>query len=417
MILDAFHAPKIPLKNFFCADHPEVYLIPQKDYFSVIDDFGDPIGFLQLPMYFSSFNFYVDLPGEDGIFSTLYHDPRFHRLGGISQLGYLCSSKPKNSSEETRIFYYLPQFPHTRWGHSLLTGILAELVLARNGFSKTERDPFVLTAACHDIAMPAGGDSVIRVDPKNLSEENNFRLVMEKDGLAARWAKQFGFDISKASNWVHNIGPHGKLLDAIDKIAYTAHDACYYALYTQGGRVYQHCCQHRFVMDVWQDIRFDGKDVWFTCANRLFDFLLLRAYMHCDIYLNPRSRALDYVIYNQVRKHYAPEMRDQLLSWDDKQLQLWLEQKGEDNGILSPDDLLWKKFESQEEANNFAGRVQKLSHIDHVKQFKTGLDWLVANGKKRTQLRFVLSKSKVVQLESLSKRHASWYVYYYAGAL
>jgi hypothetical protein len=412
-ILDAFHAPRIPLKNFFCPNHPEVYLIPKKDYFSVVDDFGDSIGFFQLPMFFSSFNFYVDLEKEDGVFSALYHEPKFHRLGGINQLGFLCSPKPESASEQTKIFYYLPQFPHTRWGHSLLTGILAELVLTRNDFSKTERDSFVLTAACHDIAMPAGGDSVIRVDPKNLSEENNFRLVMEKDGLVARLAKQFGFDILEAANWVHNLGPNGKLLDALDKIAYTTQDACYYALYTPGGRVYQYCCQHRFVMDVWQDILFDGKDVWFACSSRLFDFLLLRAYMHCDIYLNPRSRALDYVLYNQVRKHYAPEMRDQLLSWDDKQLQLWLEQKGEDSGILSPDDLSWKKFESEKEANDFAARVPKLSHTDHVKPFKTGLDWLVANGKKRTQLRFVLPKSKVVQLESLSKRHAGWYVYYY----
>jgi hypothetical protein len=411
--LKALLSSEVPLGKFFSAVHPEIYLIPQDARFSVVDDFGDPVGFFQFPMPFSSFSFYADFDLKDGVFSALYHEPLFHRMGGISQLGFLCSPRPANISEKTKIFYCIPHFPHTRWGHSFLTGILAELVLARNGFPKIMRDPFVLAAACHDIAMPAGGDSVMRIDPEHLSEENNFRWVLERDGLAAQWAKEFGFDILEAEKWIHNLEPFGKLLDVIDKIAYTAHDA-HYVSCISGGRVYRYCSQHQLVMDVWQDIRFDGEDVWFTSASNLFDFLLLRAYLHCDIYFNPRSRALDYVLFNQVRKYYKPEMRDQLLSWNDEQLLMWLEGKGGIGGpASSPDDLVWEKFEKEEEAALFARSVQRLSHIDHVKPFKTGLDWLVANGRQQTKLRFVIPKRKVVQLESLSKRHSGWYVYYF----
>jgi hypothetical protein len=404
---------EVPIRNFFSSIHPEVYLIPQADYFKVVDDFGDAVGFFQLPMPFSSFNFYADFDLDGGVFSALYHEPTFHRMGGISQLGYLCSPKPASILEKTKVYYSVPHFPHTRWGHSLLTGILAELVLARNGFSKAERDPFVLAAACHDIAMPAGGDSVMRVDPERLSEENNFRYVMERDGLAVRWAEQFGFDITEAEKWVHNLGPFGKLLDVIDKIAYTAHDA-HYVSNVLDSRVKRYCNQHQLMMDVWQDIRFDGENVWFASPPRLFDFLLLRAYLHCDIYLNPRSRALDYVLFNQVARHYRPEMREQLLLWNDEQLEIWLQGKGESGGLVSsPDDLVWEKFANQKEADSFIAHVKRLSHVDHVKPFKTGLDWIVGNGRQRTQLQFVIPKRKIDQLESLSKRHSGWYVYYF----
>lgn len=52
---------------------------------------------------------------------------------------------------------------HSR-DYSILTAALMEVILARNGFSKNERDAAVLTAACHDIAMPAGGNLTQEID-------------------------------------------------------------------------------------------------------------------------------------------------------------------------------------------------------------------------------------------------------------
>jgi len=116
---------------------------------------------------FSSADFYVDLE-EQGLFHEFGRSEAFSRLGGISQLGYLVPPRPEEWDKNVSIAYLLPQFSHTRWIHSLIAAILIEIVLARNGFSEKERGPVVLTAGCHDIAIPAGGDSVKRVDPKGI---------------------------------------------------------------------------------------------------------------------------------------------------------------------------------------------------------------------------------------------------------
>jgi len=117
---------------------------------------------------------------------------------------------------------------------------------------------------------------------------------------------------------------------------------------------------------------------------------------------------------NRVKKHYeAGEItRDQLLSWDDRKLEQWLIDKGEiDSVIVSPDDLSWQHFETEREARIFADKQERLSHVEHIKPFKTGLDWLVENGRCKVPLKFVLAKDKVSRLENLSKKYSGWYVY------
>lgn len=402
----------VPLSNFFKPAHPEVFLIPPKFYHQVVDEWGDYIGISQMFMPFSSFNFYVELE-EGGVFNAIYCNPKFCRLGGISQLGYLCPPRPDGTSESSKIYYQISSFKNTRWGHSFLTGILAELVLAKNGFSRQDRYAFVIAAACHDIATPAGGDSVIRLDPPKLSEELNFRLVMED--VAGKWSEQFGFDLDLAVQWVINKGPFGVLLDVLDKMAYTAYDA-YYATCVPGicSRIRKLCQKHPRIMNIWQDIRFDGEKVWFVSPNRLYYFLLLRAYLFSDVYYHPRCRALDNVLYNQVKKYYYPDLWKKLITWSDADLHAWLLEKGEPEKILrSPDILKWRKFSTEEEAHNYSRRVKNFSHFDQIKPFKTGLDWLVNDGSTFVKIQSVLSSKRIEFLEHLSRCHAGWYVYYF----
>lgn len=200
------------LSEFYSPRHPEVYLIPRDRYITVVDQWDDALGYFELPVRFSSYNFYQDFDFEGGIFNELYHTDAFWRLGDISQLGYLHSPKPINFPADVKIYYMTRQFPHTRWIHSLFTGMLAYVVLARNGFPLEQIKPFALAAACHDIAMPAGGDSVTRVDRQKLSEENNFSKIIKKNGLDKKWKKKFGFNLKEAEDWVRGHGAWGKLL-------------------------------------------------------------------------------------------------------------------------------------------------------------------------------------------------------------
>ena len=165
---------KLSLSTLFNPVHPEVFLIPRNRFFHVVDEWDDDIGFERTVFPFSSTDFYVDVDKEGSVFYEIVHNPAFQRLAGISQLGYLVPPRPKEWDKNVSIAYLTPQFPHNRWIHSLLVAIIMEAILARNGFSKEERIPVVLAAGFHDIATPAGGDSVKRVDPENLGEEENF---------------------------------------------------------------------------------------------------------------------------------------------------------------------------------------------------------------------------------------------------
>ena len=183
--------------------------------------------------------------------------------------------------------------------------MLAEVILARNDFSSKERAPIVLTIGCHDIATPAGGDSIKRIDPKELDEENNFYYILKRHGLIEKWKKHYGFDIKKACSWIKNKGIIGRLLDILDTISYVSLD-CYYLGDIHNGTVRQYCLENPLFIDVWQDIQFtsDKKRFGFKSPNRLFTFLLARAYEHQELLLNPEARRLDFYLTKLTKPLY-----------------------------------------------------------------------------------------------------------------
>lgn len=170
-------------------------------------------------------------------------------------------------------------------------------------------------------------------------------------------------------------------------------------------------------MDIWQDIHFNGRELWLESPKRLYQFLLLRALNHCELYLNPRTRSLDNTLYTRVKKNFehGEVSSEELLSWGDERLERWLAEKGDIKphpNVISPDDLEWFKFKTKKEAKAFAKKEKRrFSHTEQLRAFTTGLDWLVKSGRHLTPLKFVLPKRKVEQLEYLSKKHEGWYVY------
>ena len=413
-----FSHGEVSLSQLADSRHPEVFIIPRDRLLYVVDEWGDTIGFEKTILPFSSTDFYADRDEEGGLFCELDHSEAFFRLGGISQLGYLVPPRPDELDKSVSISYMVPPFSHTRWVHSLLVAILMEIILSRNGFSKEERDPVVLTAGSHDIATPAGGDSIKRVDPKNLHEEEGFAWVLEHHGLAKRWAEQFGFNLSLAKDWVKGRGIFGQLLDVLDKISYTALD-CYQLGRVRPGEVRSLCLKHPLIVDVWQDIQFtpDRANFFFSRPERLFRFLLLRAYEYQELLFNPYSRALDLFLKKLVQPLYRKGIitKEQLLTGDDKWLERVLDKyyPEEIKGYIEPEELSWKRFGTAREQREFAKTLGKRAdHAERIAGFSTGLDWSVLKEGKIVSLRETTTPAKVKLLERIVASTRGYYVYY-----
>jgi hypothetical protein len=414
------HGDEINFMHFFDPRHPEVFLIPRDRCIALAEDVEE----LAFAPYrqdfpFSSYDFYT-VWSKDGFFHDLAYHDAFWRLGGISQLGYLVP--PIDPMEKGNIVFYLPPaFSHTRFLHSVLTAQLAEVILARNGFSQIERMPVVIAAGSHDIAMPAGGDSVIRVDREKLSEEENYSRVLKKNGLDLFWQERYGFNLAAASGWIKGEGIFGCFLDIIDKMAYTAID-CYFVGSMKRGKIRSFGAKHKLVMDVWQDVRFtaDRIQIYFVDPERLFLFLKLRLLEHEELLYNPRSRALDFFLTAYVGRLWreGKVTQEELITRNDEWLGQLLERYFPEifhYACVTPDKLRWRGFRNERDLNRFRSQLkpEQLDHLEFVKKIKTGLDWLVLKDGRLVALRDALSLEKVNELESIVNKLQRWVVYYY----
>lgn len=408
----------VSIQEFVDSRHPEVFIIPWDMQRPLVEyPGGEIVAFHRMGLPFSSTDFFVDID-KAGLFHVFGTKPLF-RLAAISQLGYLVPPRPDEWDKEKSIAYTVPQFHHSRWDHSFLVAILMEIILARNGFSQRERATKVLAAACHDIATPAGGDSVKRVDPEALAEEKNLTWVLNHFGLTGKWSKKYGFNILLAQAMVNSEGVFGRLLDVLDKLSYTALD-CYCVGLVRPGQIRALCLEHPLIMDVWQDIRFTAKkdELFFTKPKRLFYFLLLRAYEYQEFLFNPYSRAFDLFLKNLVQPLYDKGIitKEQLLTEDDKWLERILTEHypGTLKPIIEPEDLSCQKFETEEQQQDFVVQLgDKLSHTEYIGGIKTGLDWLVRHWGRIIPLKEAISQNEVDLLEGVAKSTIGYYVYYY----
>ncbi len=416
---------KISLDDLYSSIHPEIYIIPRSKHFNVFDHWEDTIGIERVALPFSSNDFYVDVDyyrKEKSALVELWNTASFFRLGRISQLGYLVPPRTYLPDENEKVYYFFPQFPHNRLMHSWLTAILADVVLARCGFSRNERSPFVLTAGCHDLATPAGGDSVMRIDPQNLSEETNFSYLLKREGLDKKWSKEFGFNLEESQEWVNGKGTMGKLLTMIDKMTYEALD-CYWVGSMGPGKIRNFIKRNPLVMDVWETIQVtpDRSHFYIADSARLYKLLVLRALEFQELLLDPYCRVLDHTLHKEIEALYQKKAitKDDLLTFDDSWLNLFLQEhskrrKRHLSFLATPDDYLWVKLETQEESEKFGKKLgNKFSHSEYIRPFSTGLDWNTINEKKEiVPAREEISFKKVRHLERIANSFAGWYVYY-----
>jgi len=418
---DEYYGKKVSLSEFFDERHPSVYVIPSDRFIRVVDQWGDLIGIEEIGLPFSSTNFFIDRWDDKWVFEELKSTP-FWRLGDISQLGYLVPPHPE-TTPHLKVSFCPPLFTHTRWIHCLIAAALGEVILARNGFPKEERAPIVLAIAYHDIAIPAGGESGKRVDLKELHEENNFSWILKRYGLAKRWEDRFGFNLEEASLWVKNKGVFGQLLDIVDRMSYTSLD-CYHLGCYINGQVRQYCIENPLFMDAWQDIRFtdDKKRFAFINPERLFSFLVARAYEHRELLLNPHARVLDFFLTKLIRPLYKRGIitKKNLLTWGTSRLQeelskYYLGEKVKPTTV-SPGEYGWNRSQTESGIKRFCRFVGGIDHIEHITGFNSGLDWPVFADNQRIKivpLKKRLGQNQIDFLEKIIGSVKGWYAYWH----
>jgi hypothetical protein len=312
----------------------------------------------------------------------------------------------------------MPFYRHTRFEHQLIAGLIAALVLARNGFSYAERTPVVLTVMSHDIAMPAGGDSIKRIDSAAFDEETNYANMIRASGLASLWQKKCGFDIDQAASWVKGRGTMGFLLDICDKISYTLLD-CFHISLADSNLISDYCSRYPFIGDLWQDIRFtpDRQKIYFEDPERLYRFLYLRGLEHRDVLWNPRCRAFDFFMTTYAGELYKKGIitRQDLLTKDDGWLFWVLKRNYPDiwQACQTPDIFCSRKFADRKKFERYCQLIgaERIDHFEHIKPFKTGLDWPVRIGAEIKPLMDAIDRNAAKNLAQMASKVSGHAIY------
>lgn len=234
---------------------------------------------------------------EDGFLREVDEALGIARLGGIRQLASL--HDPTVRSDSWRQF---PQsFDHTRYVHSVDTCALASIIGTACGLAEQELTLLRLAAQSHDVLTPAGGDTIKDIDPEGLDEDHNYPEVFSKPG----WPKLRGkYGISEAllAETILGKGLLGSILDAADKLAYVGRDLSNFLYQNPPGtqvnedfpelydRITALLNINPYPCSIWDCAEKRDGQLVFTDADRLADFLRMRALMFRILYDNGSAR-------------------------------------------------------------------------------------------------------------------------------
>ena len=325
---------------------------------------------------------FSDLKGwvpENSIYEDVYRNTSLPRLSHIHALSFLSYIGPAPEHQ------YFLDFPHDRLDHSLVVAMTGQVILERNGFSKTTVDKAVMAFLLHDVGTPALGDATMQVDPENLAEEKHWLEAAFKEG-GREILQKYGTDELEIDSIINNRGVLGQTLDIADRITYTMKDLYNIASYGQTGRneytkdLYEVLDKFPDIGNVHKDVRIEGSQVYFTNPERLKAFLLLRAHLHQKLYLNPISQGRDLLVRRLIESAYSPNgdpakplNPQNLRQMSDEELQgilfEWHKPQGDQSpyfvdsigffaGIVNwhPE---YRQFESEEEAIAFQEKISE----------------------------------------------------------
>lgn len=347
----------------------------------------DPLAIISLP--YSNPNRNLELISEGTVYHDVVKNSDFYRLSGIKALSFLSLVGPAPEIQ------HYQEFIHARGDHSLVVARVGELILRRNFFPEDEVNRAVIAFLMHDIATPALGDAVMKLDPANLSEEDNFRAVLGEKELAL--FARYGTSADEVESVIKNNGVVGEVLDIADRLTYTAKDlnallnADRYikpadpTLDQNNARYLQDIVdvikEHPKFGELYKSIGVDRKRglVFFSEPEMLSTFLHIRAILHERLYLHPSSQGRDLFVQRLVEPFYSQNDEDtesvtpkSLRKMDDYGLMKELEKRYVQFEGVRADTLFgeivnwypqYERFDSDEKAHLFA---EKLSQDENV---------------------------------------------------
>ncbi|MFA6536647.1 MAG: hypothetical protein WC250_00750 [Candidatus Paceibacterota bacterium] len=273
---------------------------------------------------------------DEGLIADTSHALRLFRLQGIKQLALLHDPVLRENNREVGAM----PFDHTRWLHVLTASAMATLIIGNNPTLKPISNLIRVAALSHDALTPAGGDTTKLIDPDLFDEDKHFPDLFElPDWPSLR--DRYYLDEAELYQTIQGEGVAGQVLDVVDKLSYTNHDLYAYLgrsvvrfterkeldseSYSAGFfQILDHATAHRNICGVWDSVRIVGGDVVFSSPERLANFLKLRVMMFRQLYHNPVSRFLEYLVSKAITKAMFLDgfvTREELLTYGDA----WLE--------------------------------------------------------------------------------------------
>ena len=330
---------------------------------------------------------------EGGLCEDIFHAFGLGRLNHIKQLGFL----------QIPIYNdYLRSAPlseSSRWVHSLDVMAIASVIGHNFKLSEPDMNMLRTLALTHDVATPAGGDSVKMVDIERLDEDANYHLILDRVDFASL-ATKYHLKREVLLDGIFNKGMLGEILDIADKLAYVARDidTCRHHL-EAGAYLHDHLGlqtllqlleRFPYVCSIWDCVgkTEDGRPC-FTDIRRLVAFLKVRLLLFRELYYHPASRFGEFLmsrLFVKVLYEKGTLTRDELLVMTDEDLHHKLDEEfgiGLALDTCSSELARVREFSTLEEAQAFVDTLKREGNLfvlldDYRRSIKTGTHFLVS---------------------------------------
>lgn len=241
---------------------------------------------------------------EGSIFEEVLKNPQFTRLEGVKSLSLISSHSDHNERAD--------YFKQDRSEHDIMVGLISGEIGRLNGFPQEKVTLLELSGVLHDIKTPALGDAAKKVDPKALNEEKNLWNYLDKRTKA--FLRKNGGHKKELEEIIENRGIDGDILDKADRIVYTMIDLDRLSDKLGGPLSDPKLVFIRDFVDynpkignIYKEVGADQRknEVFFNNPQNLAKFLLIRALLYRDLYLNPVNQGRDLFIMKLISPLYS----------------------------------------------------------------------------------------------------------------
>lgn len=371
--------------------------------------------------------------GREGIAATgeiykdIYDTFGLKRLDKIWQLGVIHFPGLVSLS---RIPDLLETFSgQNRWQHSLLTGVLTEIILRNNNQEEVSINNGIAAGLLHNSASTPFSDLISGIWPEYLNEGQNISAYLERFNKKTI-AQKYGLDFALIEQAVRKQGKLGRVVDIADKLSYIAFDSICAFVMTQIGEMYdkphgfssitQILKENPTLFDIFQSVRITGDLVYFENPDKLSQVLKLRAYLYRDLYYNPECLKTQAVI----RAVLSPLVRskkitlEQLIEETDLSVySKWIYPLAPDHASVATS---LHSLHCGDKGNNLKVAIEEISneggdifYTEKVPQFDPKTSYLVRNKQGEIRPFSEVYPEQTYELEKISKQTSGWVVYYF----